>query len=976
MDIDPRLREASTAPGLPDAVASKGSNAYGRASTSYTLNPIRLPPPQRHNSGLPSLLQDAGHSYYAVQHDPAHHDVFPRRQLTPSDIPRVAAVLPQTSSDRKDETKRARACEACRGLKVRCVPDPTRGTCRRCAKAGRQCVVTQPTRKRQKKTDTRVAELEKKIDALTASLQATKNQASSESDGDSSDEEQEHESSAIYTYDSQEKMLRDIKVSSSKLPHGELPTTTSPSSLRLNGKRAWQFHRDTTDSTRPEKAAKIRTGEVGSMPKKPIEAYADSHKEWSLSTSNRPPTQAPLRGPPTPGHEYADVVDRKIIDAEAATRIFDHYRSHMAPHMPAVVFSANIAAGEVRRTKPILFLAILSVASYHEYPKTQKTLLREITRVYAESIICKGEKSLELVQALQVSTIWYAPEDYRDAKPYLFVNMAVSMAIALGLSQKRKSFTGLSMNGWRDNMHPRSPAIGKGSIDNYRAWLACFLLSGIFELKADESHGRTAMGLKQANFLPWSPYLDECVHVLETSSEAMSSDKSLSLAAKLQRIKDDIVVRFETENEHIASRSQSSDSSTEIRSFRKRLDEWLVEKPKDVDFCFLTLAFSISDMHLHQIDVRHRYNVEALDGGNGLPDVNESSVGSNVPKTAELDAVKECLKSIHRVVDIFLGFSVEDVQTIPTFHFLRIAYAVVCLVRLHCAAMKPDSELGKAIPIGNMDVEGYISRLLTSMQRAAADEKSRPAQNFQLALRMIMIWFKRHTNSSTPLNRAEGRTQNFKLEARPVSTGRTTPGSRYRRISIPTTDKSSGPTTPRDGLKVRTPSITMPENPDEQQQPLSSVPQQQGQSHQYHQYNCAPLQVGSTPLDLLSHVATSDASASAYHLSTITGNNEGWYSNNNSSNANYSHVPTASDTTPLPYVPWNENYYQNQSSYPEAAQPTVNVDPMYQDMTMDMGLEQAICEPFGEEGDLIRMFMGDPFTNNIPLDYMASSGLW
>ncbi|KGQ11902.1 hypothetical protein BBAD15_g2339 [Beauveria bassiana D1-5] len=70
------------------------------------------------------------------------------------------------------DPKKLRACEACRGLKVRCEPDPNDGPCRRCKKANRRCVVTAPTRKRQRKTDSRVSELEKKIDALTASLQA------------------------------------------------------------------------------------------------------------------------------------------------------------------------------------------------------------------------------------------------------------------------------------------------------------------------------------------------------------------------------------------------------------------------------------------------------------------------------------------------------------------------------------------------------------------------------------------------------------------------------------------------------------------------------------------------------------------------------------------------------------------------------------------------------------------------------------
>lgn len=70
--------------------------------------------------------------------------------------------------------KRPRACDSCRGLKVRCDQERPEQSCRRCAKAGRPCVTTPPTRKRQKKADSRVAELERKIDALTATLHAQK----------------------------------------------------------------------------------------------------------------------------------------------------------------------------------------------------------------------------------------------------------------------------------------------------------------------------------------------------------------------------------------------------------------------------------------------------------------------------------------------------------------------------------------------------------------------------------------------------------------------------------------------------------------------------------------------------------------------------------------------------------------------------------------------------------------------------------
>jgi hypothetical protein len=70
--------------------------------------------------------------------------------------------------------KRPRACDSCRGLKVRCDQERPDQSCRRCAKAGRPCITTPPTRKRQKKADSRVAELERKIDALTATLHAQK----------------------------------------------------------------------------------------------------------------------------------------------------------------------------------------------------------------------------------------------------------------------------------------------------------------------------------------------------------------------------------------------------------------------------------------------------------------------------------------------------------------------------------------------------------------------------------------------------------------------------------------------------------------------------------------------------------------------------------------------------------------------------------------------------------------------------------
>lgn len=77
----------------------------------------------------------------------------------------------QSTSPHNIQKPHVRACESCRARKVRCLPeDPIR--CQRCARSGRECVYTAPEkRRRRKRTDTRVAELEQMVQMLAARLE-------------------------------------------------------------------------------------------------------------------------------------------------------------------------------------------------------------------------------------------------------------------------------------------------------------------------------------------------------------------------------------------------------------------------------------------------------------------------------------------------------------------------------------------------------------------------------------------------------------------------------------------------------------------------------------------------------------------------------------------------------------------------------------------------------------------------------------
>lgn len=72
-----------------------------------------------------------------------------------------------------DRPLKRRACEVCRKLKVQCTFNSNEASCSRCLKSNKACIVT-GRRRRHVVGNSAVTELERKINALSASLDAIK----------------------------------------------------------------------------------------------------------------------------------------------------------------------------------------------------------------------------------------------------------------------------------------------------------------------------------------------------------------------------------------------------------------------------------------------------------------------------------------------------------------------------------------------------------------------------------------------------------------------------------------------------------------------------------------------------------------------------------------------------------------------------------------------------------------------------------
>ncbi|KAI1259299.1 hypothetical protein F5Y18DRAFT_312370 [Xylariaceae sp. FL1019] len=658
-----------------------------------------------------------------VVHDPAQSDSdedddldSPQTQrfhgsgTSPTFTPQTPSLAANTPSHAHlglldpNDPKRPRACEACRGLKVKCEPEPSNpdGPCKRCTKAGRNCVVTQPTRKRQKKTDSRVAELEKKIDALTASLQATRSAPS--------------------------------QPAAHPPPHH--PQSLAPDNPTAKSLREWgppvvlgldthQNYGSKTDQEQQQQQAQAYQPSLVMAGQK--RKFTES-RDASVDT----PRESSVPRPSTIVRQYSDIIDRGIITMDDAAVLFRRYTDGMAPHLPAVVFPGGTTVAEVRKTRPILFLSVMAVAA-SETPNIQRQMVKELMQIFAEKIVLTGEKSLELVQAIMISVIWYfPPEHFEELRFYQMVHMAAVMAIDIGLGRRQNSpKSRLIPYTWRDHPFRKEPLPDPLTIEARRTWLACYFLAA-----------NVAMALHRPNLVRWQQFMNECVDILSSSPEAAPTDRYLCHLVWTHRLAEEVGVQFSMDDPTVFINITDQKVQYALRGYEQNLAKYSDNVPKEENQPSLMLSFHVVNLYMHEIalyvdknndEYRPPSNAEAL--RDPIPGLGDGLT------SAHIGALSSCLTAIDGIFEVFLSLDVQSIRCLPIFNFVRVAYAVVVLIKIYFSASSPNSELGKVIDKDNMKVAEYLDKLLDKFRETAAQDKSRPAGKFLVVLVMLRGWF-------------------------------------------------------------------------------------------------------------------------------------------------------------------------------------------------------------------------------------------
>ncbi|KAI0970414.1 hypothetical protein F4678DRAFT_138833 [Xylaria arbuscula] len=695
---------AVTNPVVPPAAAATAAPATDSEDASS-----ETPSPQPSLQTLASIL---------APQTPADKAFAP-----PPDPPSVAIAIapaanvgasgsPGTPHDPNDP-KRPRACEACRGLKVKCEPDLLNpdGPCKRCAKAGRECTVTQPTRKRQKKTDSRVAELEKKIDALTASLQASRGGTTSGNNGNNGSGGPPSQSAST-------------PVAEHTPYRSEADYATARAAREWGPPMLPLMDNGLREGRKPSQSQSTVAGQK--------RKFGETRDTGSARQSDSGTPQATNAGRE---QSESDVVDRGIINIKQMSELFHRFTDRMAVHLPAVVFPPGTTAAEIRTKSPILFLAIMSVAS-SETPNTQRHLVKELMQIFADEIILRGHKSLELVQALITSVVWYfPPEHFEELKFYQMVHLAAVMALDIGLGRRKNSpKSSLIPYTWQDHPFRKRPLPDPSSIEARRTWLAVYFLAS-----------NVAMALHRPNLIRWQSFMTECMDILESSPEAAPSDKYLCHLVWTHRLAEEVGIQFSMDDPSIFVNITEHKVQYALRGFERDLARYSESIPKEDKQPSLLLSFSVMSLYMHEIALQTNEEQTAPSNAEALRDP-IPGLGDSLT-AAHISALSSCLTAIDGIFETFLSLDESTIRCLPIFNLVRVSYAVVVLIKIYFSATSPNSELGKVINKDNMKVAEYLDRLLEKFRRTAESDKSRPAGKFFMVLVMVRTWFEKQGQS-------------------------------------------------------------------------------------------------------------------------------------------------------------------------------------------------------------------------------------
>lgn len=545
-------------------------------------------------------------------------------------------------------SKRARACDACHSIKIKCELGSRGGPppCERCLRLGKECVITPP--KRQKD---RIAELEAQVAALTKQLESQTMQPSPEESGRSSS--QEVESSL----------------------DGKAPSESTTSAA------AYQVL--------PSKKRRLEEGIDAKLPPFGL----PSETSFELDT---------------------------VLSTHAQRRLFRQYIDEVMPIIPLIPITSDWNYARLREVKPILLQSLIYAASPGMLSvETQQDIASVILNLFATEALADRKKTLELVQAIQVTVLWYrAPKNHAHVAAFQLIQLACSVAeeIGLGGPQGAEPF-GLGS--------PTEKVIN--SSDGWRTWFVCHLLSSSM-----------SNFVRRPASLSWTEYEDFGCQMLAYSEYGVYSDKLLYQFVRAERLCERIVMDMNLCDLEIVMDVSDPVTQLTMQTHRNNIIDWKAQIPPGLNLPTVTFWEYVAILYLHETVLHTPSNKNSFSAPYLAERLSVTDFPTPFVTPEHITSIYALKTTCHQLLDLYAAFNLPALLALPSWLFAaRVAYTEYILVKLYIATTGTGNTFGTYLDPESLLVEMYLDKMVGLGEMVKqADERCASARILQAAARM------------------------------------------------------------------------------------------------------------------------------------------------------------------------------------------------------------------------------------------------
>lgn len=482
---------------------------------------------------IPQIPQKRSHDLIV-----AKNEIFgdPVQQSEPrsgekSDSKDVESIASGNSTDLQDEkasncpadnhnvkhNKRTIACTACHKAKVKCVQLEPNKPCLRCVKLNKECIVYTKVVKKKQKSSVQLTQYENQIKLLTAKVKEQQIQINLlKSDKDRSidqdfDGEEIFEDIHTYFKNSNGSQNQSLPEHNAKLK-------------QLQEIRKKAHYKSSISYYLNLRSKEELLLEYSIMLDLKLQRYFTVPTNFTLVGNKRDEILK------LDYHKETDVVGQRLLTQEEINYRLKYYMEKMYPlyGIVSILDSNNqkIFPSEIlRRRSPFLYMAILAISSI-TISKTDNrsnsldTHLRlnvKSIELIIHEIMVVGSKSIELLQALLLMSLWYDSAELLQHRRYHLMNMlCVSLMEELGLNGKTIFYFSKA-----ESIAKRAPLVDISQLMQSRKLALAVYSSNICY----------SIFLKRESMLKWNSYFEECCTILFNSENA--NHRKIAIFAKL-----------------------------------------------------------------------------------------------------------------------------------------------------------------------------------------------------------------------------------------------------------------------------------------------------------------------------------------------------------------------------------------------------------------------------------------------------------